>query len=86
MKRVRRPHGLLNKAPQIGDEITVVQDGYVRSARVRKLKFVRLEWRTNTPKIDRRQGDVRRQDEGITWARGWDTPEANALRTSVALS
>lgn len=23
--------------------------------------------------------------EGIDWARGWDTPEANALRSAVAL-
>lgn len=29
---------------------------------------------------------VRRNKEGRTWARGWDTPEADALRTVVALS
>lgn len=30
-------------------------------------------------------GRVLRRDEGSTWARGWDTPEANALRVAVAL-
>lgn len=28
---------------------------------------------------------VKRRDEGTTWARGWDTTAANALRTVVAL-
>lgn len=28
---------------------------------------------------------VRRRDEGKTWARGWDTPASNALRTVATL-
>lgn len=31
------------------------------------------------------RGTVRRRDEGVVWARGWDTPAANALRTAIAL-
>lgn len=31
-------------------------------------------------------GDVLARNEGLTWARGWDTPEANALRSAVALA
>jgi hypothetical protein len=31
-------------------------------------------------------GEVRRRDEGATWARGWDTPEAQSLRVAAALA
>lgn len=31
-------------------------------------------------------GDVLASSEGVTWARGWDSPEANALRTVARLS
>lgn len=39
-----------------------------------------------TKKVIHGRYTVRRRDEGRTWARGWDTPAANALRTVVALA
>lgn len=98
MKRVRRPHGLLPKVPEKGAHITV-RYGHeaVVQARVRKASGGReIQWRgllstllpaiVSTARAYRVGGNVRRRDEGLTWARGWGTPEACALRVTVALS
>lgn len=102
MKRVKRPHGLLPKAPQKGDKITVVCPEWPLGTSLPYRALVRRA--TGSRRIEHRRvgafstevvenmlggsrnGTVYRKDEGITWARGWDTPEANALRTFVALS
>ena len=96
MKRVKRPHGLLPKVPEKGEKIVVlgpndvVFRAYVRRATGgRKIEHRRagsfpIE---TTDKVlgQSRGGTVRRRGEGLTWARGWDTPEADALRVAVAL-
>lgn len=96
MKRVKRRNGLLPKAPQKGDKIVVlgvageVAPAYVRrSTGGRKIEHRRVG--TFSMETVKRQygqsrgGTVYRRDEGVTWARGWDTKEAAALRVACAL-
>ena len=95
MKRVKRSHGLLPKAPQKGEKITVVGPSSVHHAYVRRATGGRkIEHRragvfnielTSREPGQPRNGTVYRKDEGITWARGWDTKEADALRVAVGL-
>jgi len=91
VKRVKRPHGLLPKAPQKGERIVAVVHRAVAQGRVQtasggrniKRKGLYIVYGVTTPQ--RVHGIVRRKDEGVTWARGWDTKEADALRVAVAL-
>jgi hypothetical protein len=93
MKRVKRPHGLLPKAPQKGDKITVIVEGVAmqtlvrRSTGARKIEHGRAKsFRISGSYLGTKHGGtVYRKDEGISWARGWDTKEADALRVAVAL-
>ncbi|HEV3059629.1 MAG TPA: hypothetical protein VGY48_15370 [Vicinamibacterales bacterium] len=93
MKRVKRPHGLLPKAPEKGEHITVVIHRAVASVHVRKASGGRdIRWAglycVNAGAmfpLQRVRGVVRRKDEGETWVRGWDTPAARALAVAVGL-
>lgn len=91
MKRVKNPLGMLPKAPQKGDKITIVlsitgpaKAIVRRSTGGRKIEL-KLSASFTAETLSRRGETVRRRDEGITWARGWDTKEADALRVACAL-
>lgn len=89
MKRVKNPIGLLPKRPQNGERITVWYFAALVTARVVSASGGRrIKWRGmkhgRTPM--RVSGDVRRRDEGVTWARGWDTPAVNAFVVEKALT
>lgn len=95
MKRVKNSLGNLPEAPQKGDKITVVGPRNIHRAFVRRATGGRkIELRrvgafnievTGRVFEQSRNGTVYRKDEGITWARGWDTKEADALRVAVGL-
>lgn len=93
MKRVKSPHDSLPKAPQKSDKITVVIEGRAIQMRVRRSTGARkIELRRDGQFAiggsylgTKHGGTVYRKDEGLTWARGWDTKEADALRVAVAL-
>lgn len=94
-KRVKRPHGLLPKVPGKGEKVVVVVLGGVVRAVVRRAtggRKIELRLRglisvevqelmKNLP----RGSTVYRNAEGLTWARGWDTPAASALIVAEAL-
>ena len=95
MKRVKRSHGPLSKTPENGEKITVVRHDTVEHfihARIRNysggrhIHYIGIYAELSPPERRRTSGSVMRRDEGLTWARGWDTPVANALRTMAALS
>lgn len=91
MKRVKRPHGLLPKTPENGSRIVVTVHRAVVTGRVQTASGGRnIRWKgvyrvDGVATLQRLHGRVLRRDEGVTWARGWDTKEADALRVACAL-
>jgi hypothetical protein len=84
----------LPKAPEKGEHITVVINRATAAVHVRKVSGGRnIRWAglyrvkaSKTLPLQRVSGTVRRKDEGVTWARGWDTPAANAFVVEKALT
>ena len=83
MKNAARPN--LRKCPKRGEEIAVLQGTVTLRGRVVKALGGRsFFWRRKTPTFY--AGTLRRRDEGITWARGWETEGALALRAQALLT
>lgn len=87
-----RPRGLITKMLQRHERVTVVLMTFkVVKARVRKPRRREIQvvyaWEDPHGRLPatRATYTVRRRDEGITWARGWDGEAPNALRAMTAL-
>ncbi len=90
----------VQKAMKVGEKIVVLASRAIRSyggpaTRVMCAKIVSANFSKETPHLARVEPKeveahtlvpIVAGDEGITWARGWDTPEADALRTAVVLT
>jgi hypothetical protein len=66
-----------------GSVVAVARAGSVVQARL-----VRSRFRSFVVRVEGWSGggvELRWRDEGVTWARGWDTPEAKALRAEALL-
>ncbi len=88
MKRHKRPN--LPKMPSKGDHISVDYYGTLMQATVRSGRGGKLIHYSGTvPNISggrtRVKGSEPRAQEGVSWARGHGTPEANMLGTALAL-
>lgn len=82
MKNAARPNRA--KCPKRGEEITVLLGGLAIPGRVLKAAGGRsFTWRKRSPAFF--AGTLRRRDEDVVWARGWDTEGALALRAQAAL-
>jgi hypothetical protein len=83
VKNASRPN--LRKCPKRGEEIVVLHGISVLRGHVVKASGGRsFAWRRKTPTFY--AGTLRRRDEGITWARGWETEGALALRAQALLT
>jgi len=88
MKRHKRPN--LPKMPSKGDPISVDYYGTLVQATVRSGRGGKLiHYSASVPNISggrtRVKGSEPRSQEGVSWARGHGTPEANMLGTALAL-
>ena len=64
------------------NEITIVFEGKAHKATITASYIYVFYWTS----AGMNQNAERHDRLGITWERGWDTPEARALMTPVALS
>ncbi len=72
-----------------GDQITVLYADHVYRAKAKSGGGRQIRWQADKQprqQQDRFAGNVRRRDEGRTWARGWDTDAALALRVAAMLA
>lgn len=71
-----------------GEKITVLYAGHAFRARAKSSGGRQIRWSTQRENrgVYGAHGHVRRRDEGRTWAKGWDTDAALALRAVAALS
>lgn len=90
MKRVGATSSSFSKLLHRGDRITVVTEDLSGEivgtiyARVVHAHRGRISARAiNNVPVD--SGRLYRRDEGRTWARGWDTPDAMVLEAEIAL-
>jgi hypothetical protein len=66
-----------------GNQITIVFEGKAHRAVIAQRCTYVFYWKSDATEF----AQYERHDKlGITWERGWNTPEARALMTSVALS
>lgn len=68
-----------------GDKVLVVLSDFVARVYVEGNPLYGLRWSSRDPNGNVGSGIADRDQENITWARGWDTPDAQALEARVVL-